>query len=185
MRTFLALDIPSEIKKKIAQEISIISSSKNEAINWVKEANLHITAQFIGEVDPGDIRDIVEYLQRSFSRCGEVIFSNPQLQLIPGRKPRLCWILLETDNSEIEKLIKKFRKFLFKSGYNLENRKLKFHITIFRIKKRLPDFLTNQILTTELKKINFKVSSATLYESVLRPQGPDYYEIAKFKFTKE
>jgi RNA 2',3'-cyclic 3'-phosphodiesterase len=184
MRTFLALDIPQEIKRNLLREISDISNYKQDGIKWVSEENLHITAQFIGEVSTHDIPEIVTYLQESLSTCNEVVLSNPQLQLKPGKNPRLCWIHLESQTVEMEKVIRRFRKFLLKTGYKIENRKIMFHITLFRIKKRLPEILTNKILTTELKRLNFKVSTATLYESILRPQGPDYYEIARFKLQR-
>ena len=185
MRTFLALDISDRIKKEILNQTSEIYCGKNNELKWVTEENLHITLQFIGEVEPSAIPEIVQFLHNAFNELGKIKFKFSQIQLIPAKKPRLGWILLETENTEILKNIRGFRKFLQQLGYETENRKQKFHVTLFRIKKKLPDLLTNRILTTELKKMSFKVSSATLYESVLRPEGPNYYEIAKLKFTKE
>ncbi len=184
MRTFLALDIPDEVKRQILQEAALFSGFKSDTVNWVREENLHITVQFMGEVAPQDIPELVIFLREELSRCREILFSNLQLQLIPGKKPAICWISMEADTPEMEKIMKRFRKFLTEKGYKTENRKLLFHITLFRIKKRLPEFITNQILTTELKILNFRVSTATLYQSVLRPQGPDYYEVVKFKLQR-
>ena len=184
MRTFLAFDIPPDTKQQILKETAFISGIKAEGIKWVSEQNLHITVQFIGEVSPEDIPELVIFLQDGLSVCKEVNFHRPQLQLVPGKRPKICWIYLEAKAPEIEKLVRKFRKFLALKGYQTEKRKLLFHITLFRIKKRLPEIAVNQILTTELKIADFTVSSATLYQSLLRPQGPEYLEIAKFKLER-
>lgn len=184
MRTFLAFDIPEPAKEQLRQSISAFSGIKTDSVKWVREENLHITVQFIGEVSPQDIPDLVSFLQAEFNSCKEVQFTNPKLQLKPVKKPRICWIYLETKALETEKIVRRFRKFLAQKGYQTEKRKLLFHITLFRIKKRLPEILLNQILTTELKIADFKVSDATLYQSLLRPEGPEYLEIAKFKLKR-
>jgi 2'-5' RNA ligase len=64
----------------------------------------------------------------------------------------------------------------------LDNKPLNFHITLGRIKKRLPDFLIREILTTELKLVDFEISEAALYRSILKPEGPIYDKIAKYVF---
>ncbi|GAJ24122.1 unnamed protein product, partial [marine sediment metagenome] len=58
MRTFLAVEIPGHIRKKIT---NFIEKEKNKGlpIKWVKFENLHITLKFLGEIDENKKQEII------------------------------------------------------------------------------------------------------------------------------
>jgi len=182
MRTFLALDLPENVRRNISQLIEHLRNSNVSGIKWVTPENLHITFQFIGDTQRHDIPDIDNFLQNIFLDFDVIHFYNLKLEIIPPRNPRIIWISLQTEHKEIFKVSRYFKKKLSELGYNLDSKPLKFHITMGRIKKRLPDFFIQEILTTELKIDDFGVSDAALYESFLRPQGPIYERILKYHF---
>ena len=181
MRTFIVLDLPETIKENVAGVINNFRSYSPYGVNWVPQENLHITFQFIGETKEEDIPEIAEFLETSFSELSSLKFTNPKLEILPGRNPKIIWISLENNNNLIQKILKKLKSKLRQMGYKIDSRRLRFHITLGRIKKRLPEKLIEQILTTELNMNSFMVSKAILYKSLLRPQGPRYIEIMNFK----
>ena len=182
MRTFVALDLPENIKEDVAGVITNFRSYCPYGVNWIPQENLHITFEFIGETKEEDIPEIAEFLETGFSELSALLFTNPKLEILPGRDPKIIWISLENEDSVIQKISKKLKSELRKLGYKIDSRQLRFHITLGRIKKRLPEKLVEQILTTELNIKGFEVSKATLYKSLLKPQGPRYIEIVNFKF---
>ncbi len=182
MRTFVALDLPETIKKDVAGVINDFRSNCPYSVNWVPQENLHITFQFIGETKEEDIPEIAKFLETSFSELSALLFTNPKLEILPGREPKIIWIRLENNDSSILKISKKLKSKLRQMGYKIDSRRLRFHITLGRIKKRLPDKSINQILTTELNINDFEVLKAILYKSLQKPQGPRYVEIVNFKF---
>ena len=182
MRTFIALDLPKNIRENIAGVVNNFQSSCKFGVNWVPQENLHITFQFFGETKEEDIPEIAEFLETSFSELSSLLFTDLKLEILPGRDPKIIWISLENDDSLILKISKRLKSKLRQMDYKIDSRKLRFHITLGRIKKRLPEKVVRQILTTELKINNFEVSRVTLYKSLLKPQGPRYIEIINFKF---
>ena len=182
MRTFVALDLPETIKKDVAGVINNFRSYCPFDVNWVPQENLHITFQFIGEKKEEDIPEIAEFFETSFSELSALLFTNPKLEILPGKDPKIIWISLENNNNLIKKILKKLKSKLRQMGYKIDSRRLRFHITLGRIKKRLPENMVEQILTTELNVDSFMVSKAILYKSLLRPHGPRYIEIMNFKF---
>ncbi len=182
MRTFVALELPETIKEDIAGVINDFRSNCPYGVNWVPQENLHITFQFIGEIKEEDIPEIAEFLETNFSELSALLFTNPKLEILPGRDPKIIWISLENEDSSIQKISKRLKNKLRQMGYKIDSRQLRFHITLGRIKKRLPEKLIEQILTTELNLKDFEVSKATLYQSLLKSQGPLYIEIMNFKF---
>ncbi|MBC8415615.1 MAG: RNA 2',3'-cyclic phosphodiesterase [Candidatus Cloacimonetes bacterium] len=185
MRTFLALELPEDIKNEVFRKIEQYHEVAPTGIKWVPQENLHITLQFIGDTKKEDLPEITEYLDRSFSDLPKMKFIQPKLEIIPGRNPRVIWISFSTESKQIFGFSKSFKKKLVEMGYQLDSKPLRFHVTLGRIKKRLPEILINQILTTELKFKSFIVDEATLYQSFLRPQGPIYEDIMNYKFSKE
>ena len=182
MRTFVALDLPETIKEDVAGVINNFRSYFPFGVNWVPQENLHITFQFIGETKEEDIPEIAEFLETSFSELSSLKFTNPKLEILPGRNPKIIWISLENNNNLIQKILKKLKSKLRQMDYKIDSRRLRFHITLGRIKKRLPENMVEQILTTELNVDSFMVSKAILYKSLLRPHGSRYIEIMNFKF---
>ena len=182
MRTFVALDLPETIKENITGVINKFRSYHSHGVNWVPQENLHITFQFIGETKEEDIPEIVEFLETSFSELSALLFTDPKLEILPGRDPKIIWISLENNDNLIQSILKRLKSKLRQMGYRIDSRRLRFHITLGRIKKRLPEKVVKQILTTELKINSFEVSEATLYKSLLKPQGPRYLEMINFKF---
>ena len=67
-------------------------------------------------------------------------------------------------------------------GYKIDSKPLEFHITLGRIKKRLPENAIKEILTTELKIKWFVVYNILLYKSLLKPTGPQYIELLNYRF---
>ncbi len=182
MRTFLALDLPDPVRKEIAGLISDLKSHNVSGVKWVETENLHITFQFMGDTHQHDISEIIDFLTEIFGIMQPIHFSKPNLQIIPAREPRLIWISLQTNHKQIFSAYKKIKQKLNQMGYKLDKKPLRFHITLARLKKRLPEFFIQKILTTELKMSGFEVSEAALYQSFLRPEGPVYESIEKYEF---
>ena len=185
MRTFLALELPEDIKAEVFRKIEQYREITPVGIKWVPKENLHITLQFIGDTKKEDLPEITEFLGCSFSKISNMKLTQPKLEIIPGRNPRVIWISFSTESKQIFGFSKSFKKKLVEMGYQLDSKPLRFHTTLGRIKKRLPEILIKKILTTEIKFESFLVEEATLYQSFLRPQGPIYEDIVNYKFSKE
>ncbi len=184
-RTFLALELPTNLKREFTNIIRELQSSFPKGVKWVSEENLHITLQFIGETQQNDISDLSEYFEQVFAEVPTLKFSHPQIQVIPGRNPRLIWIEMTTENNDIFKAAKKIKNKLHHKNYVTDKKPLRFHATLGRIKKRLPDFFISQILSKKISAMDFEVSEATFYESILRPEGPVYRSIEKYNLKGE
>ncbi len=185
MRTFLALELPEDIKTEVFRKIGQYREIAPTGIKWVPKENLHVTLQFIGDTKKEDLPEITEFLGCSFSKIPKMKFMQPKLEIVPGGNPRIIWISFSTECKQIFGFSKNLKKKLVEMGYQLDSKPLRFHTTLGRIKKRLPEILIKQILTAELKFKSFLVEEATLYQSFLRPQGPVYEDIVNYKFSKE
>ena len=49
IRTFLAIDLPLELKKKL-YNLSLLPKPRSLKIKWVEEKNFHLTLRFFGDI---------------------------------------------------------------------------------------------------------------------------------------
>jgi len=179
MRTFIAIELPQEIKDKLS-ELQALLKKADADVKWVEPANIHLTLKFLGEIDEaksvkvaGAIEDITRGLKQfqiSLSSCGAF----PKMEF-----PRVIWVAIAKGNREIATLAGDLEERIEKLGIPKEDRPFSSHITIARVRSpRNTDKLAKALKEAEDyfggKNIEFDVTKITLFKSTLGPGGPVY-----------
>ncbi len=196
-RIFIAINLPKEIKEKLADlEKEIADMFPEEAsgparigyaegvagggmIRWVKKDNLHLTLLFIGTVKDEEIPQISQIVrnaaqtQKSFSLRFEKVGYGP-----PGKMPpRLIWLDLEKEPGLLT-LAEKLKTEMAEKGIlrKIEKRGFSPHITLGRIRtwqwKRIEPEERPEI-EKEIS-LDFEVKSIEVMESQLKRTGSEY-----------
>jgi 2'-5' RNA ligase len=179
MRTFIAVEIPRHIRKKIN---NFIEEEKNKGlpIKWVKFENLHITLKFLGEIDENKKEQITPVIKEL---CKKYVRFNMNLQGLgcfpDPRNPRVLWIGVAQGNEILCDIARELEEKVSQFGFKKEKR-FHAHLTIGRIKKFCK---VDDILAKNLDTEPFSVDSIVLFESKLKPEGPIYQELEKFTFS--
>ena len=179
MRTFIAIELPKEIKNSLSclqEELK----KQNADVKWVDPSNIHLTLKFLGEIEDKKIDKLVGIMQ-------EVAKNNPpfaigicSLGAFPKIEfPRIIWVGVDQGDKETKKIAKDLEERLFRLDIPKEERSFSSHITIARVKSNL-----NRIKLTEAlkklednwsgKNLEFLVAKITLFKSTLTPKGPIY-----------
>ena len=169
IRTFIALELPEEVKKEIL-EIQRRLVIKDAKIRWVSKENTHLTLKFLGGVEERLIPDIYETINTASKSFHSFQLNLSNVGLFPNkRRPKIIWAGIGGRTSELELLAEKCDSALHRIGFKRENRKFKPHLTIGRIKclgdaqdlsQRLNDLEVNPI-EFEAAKINIIKSDLT------------------------
>jgi len=181
IRTFLAFELPFEIRQQIILFRDSIKNYSAHKIKWVEDENLHITLQFIGDIKENDLLDLSEIFRDIYQPIGKITFKYEKQELVPGRNPRIIWLKFETDSKTIYKTSHNLRNALFEKGYKVDKKPLKFHITLGRIKKELDFDEINSFLHTDFELSDFTINHVTFFKSTLTPSGAIYKVIEKYK----
>lgn len=104
-----------------------------------------------------------------------------KIEIMPYKNPKIIWLKIDTDAPFIFSTIKKLRSRLSELGYSFKNQSQKLHITLGRIKKRLPPDFFAQIFSEKIVSVPSTVNKITFYESVLKKRGPQYFPIKIYK----
>jgi 2'-5' RNA ligase len=176
MRAFIAILIPDEIRKKLAQprdEKLVLGE-----VRWVAEENLHLTLKFLGEVEEKKVADVIAALERAASRHPPMTLVAHGLGFFPNlRSPRVFWAGLEP-NPTLSALSADVERECAALGFEKEDRPFSGHITLARIRGRVK--VARESISSETPHFgDWPVREIVLVESKLSPKGAQYFPVAK------
>jgi 2'-5' RNA ligase len=186
VRFFVALDIPSEVQRAIAEFVAKLQAAtgRRAGIRWAHVAGMHVTLKFIGEAPAERVEKIKASLGEARSaQAVEMKFRGTGF-FPNARHPRVFWAGIEASENLAE-LAAGIEQRLEKLGIAREERAFKPHLTLARFKSE--DGLAE--LREALAKLDAADFGATrtgelhLYQSALKPGGAEYTKLATFAFA--
>lgn len=184
-RLFIAVDIKPE-----PEFADIVESLKNdltgELIKWVGTDVFHLTLKFLGDTDTikvDPIKKILGKISAEFETFGCKIrglgyFGSP-------RDPKVLFAGI--DGAEpLAAISREINTQLSLLGIEPELKEFKAHLTLGRIKSVSNKKFFIELIKAE-KGVYYQkslIDLIILYESILRPQGPQYIALAKFRLGK-
>ncbi|MDO5851879.1 MAG: RNA 2',3'-cyclic phosphodiesterase [Methanobacteriaceae archaeon] len=182
MRSFLAIEIKSELKEDILN-IQKEFLDENSRIKFVEKENLHLTLKFFGDINDKKIKEIESIITHTLSNYNSFQLNLEKIGVFPNKKhPKVIWIGTHTIDNVLVKLIKELDKEFNNIGFQKEKSYIP-HLTIARVK-----YIDNkEKLINTLNKLqnislgNMNITSIKLKSSKLTPNGPIYSTINSFK----
>jgi len=182
MRTFIAVDLPQEIKQKI-DAVSASLKKQGGRVSWVRAANLHLTMKFLGEIDDGLLPDLKRALQQQISQIPRFQFSLKDLGAFPNlHKPRVIWIGIDSGVEELTDLAIKVDEATHSLGFEKENRPFSAHLTIARVKDpRTVTDLIAEVQNSLFESEPIPADEVIIMKSQLTPHGAIYTPLERIK----
>ncbi len=171
MRTFLAIEIPDEIKtylKTVTKEISRYA----DGVKWVKETAQHITLKFFGETDEDMVWNIKKSIEHLGAEHGQFNLALKCIDAFPSlKKARVIVVALENGVDNIINIFNDIEHNVSTLGIEKESRPFVPHITLGR--RKMPAPLLEKALI-ELEKMSFRADALVMFKSTLTSQGAVY-----------
>ena len=179
MRAFLGIELDPEWRDMLTAlgaSIREQDSAWREA-KWVAPQNLHVTLQFLGEIDSVTAEEIPVQLVKELSHTepfdlplDEAVYAVPS----PARA-KMLWTTLLDSRGKGSGLVKLIEQVALTCGIEADAREYRPHITLARVRKPKRFDLTPHITTPPA----VSVQHVTLYKSTLTRQGPVYEILAR------
>jgi len=180
MRTFIAVELPEQIKKKI--EVLQAPLKKTSAfVSWVKPGNIHITLKFLGEVPEEKIDEVFSATELALKEGKRFKMNLKGMGAFPDfRRPRVIWIGTGKGGEELSDLAARIEPEIEKIGYPKEKRKFSPHFTIGRVKSpKNIEKLMELVRSTDFETEDIEVNEVTVMKSQLHPAGAIYTPLKK------
>ncbi len=176
IRSFLAIEIPGTILKKI-DEVQRDLKSTGADVRWTSPEKIHLTLKFFGNIEESEFELIVKSLEgpardtSCFSLKVRGIGAFPHI-----KSPRVIWMGLVDGREILAPFQKQLEKDLEKIGYVPEERKFHPHLTLGRMQsgKGKEGLIGRMEKYREEEFGEFQVERIVLFKSDLKPTGPIY-----------
>ena len=179
-RCFIALEMPREAINAIENIQTLIKKQKLFYGKFTEGENLHLTLKFLGEISE-------EKLEETKRRLNKIKFLGFEVKLgeigfFSEKFFRIIWVKLM--GKGVYDLQKEIDNSLGNENLFIKESRFMGHITIARIKKVLDKkaFLT-YIKNMKVKETKFKVTEFVLKKSELKPEGPVYTDLVRYKLS--
>jgi 2'-5' RNA ligase len=179
MRAFIAIDVPSEIRERLASLQNDLRTTGGTA-RWVATDSIHLTLKFIGEIREQRIEVIDAALAGLAWRNFSITVRG--VGFFPGaRSPRVLFAGLKAPT--MEALAEQIDTRLERAGFEREKRKFRPHITLARTKNGR---LEKELVAAAAKLADLDFGSYTvdrffLYQSTLKPGGSVYTKVREYR----
>lgn len=176
MRAFVAIDLDPGIKRSLSDLIRRLKKAGPEGTSWAREAGMHLTLKFLGEIDESRSEAVALAMDEA------VIPGRPFPLQVRGtgyfpnaRLPRVLWAGI-APSAELDSLQARLESGLSAIGFERETRPFHPHLTLGRV--RSASGVRNALIELDLQKNadfgTMTASKITLFRSVLGPSGAEY-----------
>jgi RNA 2',3'-cyclic 3'-phosphodiesterase len=180
LRSFVAIEIPSEIQNAISRSIAPLQNSlPKPLIRWVAPRNVHLTLKFLGDVSLDNLDQLAEALKSKVLNQETFTISLGGLGAFPTpRRARVIWIGLEAPVA-LKALLQGIEAVTAMLGYTPEGRPFSPHLTIGRVGQNVSGTDLLRIRTALEEMIvgalgTIRVEAVHIFKSDLLPGGSVY-----------
>ena len=179
MRSFIAIELPKEIKDTLAQ-IQETLKKQGADVKWVEPKNIHLTIKFLGEIDEQKLAKVISIMEEAVKDKNTFSLRIWSLGAFPKLDyPKVIWVGLKQGDRETKIIAEGLEEKITKLGIPKEKRSFSSHITLGRVKSNLNRLnlvtvLKNLEGSLEKENLEFVATKITLFKSTLTPQGPIY-----------
>lgn len=191
IRAFVAVELPDELKKTIAQVQAQIKGRiareipPEARIQWVRPDSMHLTLKFLGDIEETQVESIRQALASRVITVPGFLVEVVSLGVFPDlRMPRVFWVGLSDQPGHLQGLLhlaEQVETSLETLGFLRESRPFNPHLTLARIKERSREvgkvLSDSGILKHETRLGSLPVERVSLMRSDLKPSGAVYTKL--------
>lgn len=181
MRLFVAVNLPSEIRGRLAA-VQDGSRRAQADVSWVRTENIHVTLKFLGEIEEKRLEQIRPALAEVARGSAPFSMAVGGVGSFGGRVPRVIWVSVGEGAEPLTRLAGQIEAALARVGFPKEKRGFTAHLTLGRVRSPRN---AEALLTTvgEMQKEQFgstEVHHFELMQSQLHPTGSIYTVLDQF-----
>ena len=174
IRAFIAANLAFSVGEEMTKVQSALQQAQGD-IHWIKPQGLHLTLQFLGNIEQTRVEPILTALRQTASLQSEFRVRTQGLGAFPSlKRPRVLWAGLSGEG--LYELNTKIASALGVLGFPAEGRAFRPHITLGRVRsQRGWDPVLERV--KEHRQDDFGeslIDTVTLYQSDLEPSGTVY-----------
>jgi 2'-5' RNA ligase len=176
IRAFIAIPLPVALQRAL-EGIRAIGQQLPVTWRWVSPSHLHLTVKFLGDVPAEGIASVAQAMEQAVADQPPFVLMACALGCFPQpARPRVLWMGLDDSEGALLHLFQRLETALREHGFPPEDRPLRPHVTLARIRQapRGDHFRTLLQTYNEHRFGKLPVTALHLFQSQLRREGAVY-----------
>ena len=184
VRSFIAIELPDEVKAGLVQLEAQLKLSKIPSVKWVDPYSIHLTLKFLGNIAVDRISEIAKVMKEAARGLSPFHLEVKGLGVFPNlKRVQVVWVGVGGEVDKLSQLQQRIESSLVPLGFTAESRPFTPHLTLARLRDRaLPDErqrLAQLIAATKFESVyTIKVDSINLMRSQLTREGAIYSRLS-------
>jgi 2'-5' RNA ligase len=181
-RVFCAIELGETVRELALGHIARLRDAVPDAkASWSRDANLHLTLKFLGEIPQTSVPDFSGAASRAVAGLAPFSIRLEQVGVFPKHgQPRVLWIGINDDSGKLGELHARLEDESANAGFAKDERPFRPHLTLARLRR--PQHArtlaaAHQQLEFEPQKI--AVSELLVIRSELSSEGSKYTGISR------
>lgn len=183
MRTFIAIELPDEIKAFLTDRIERLRATGAKA-SWVKPEAMHLTLRFLGDLDSDPVARIRKLLAEGYADVPAFTLKVAGMGAFPNRRrPGVVWAGVEPAEGTLAQAQAVAEQAALAIGLAPETKPFHPHLTLARVKDPAQGrILAEQVPWDEpFDTGSFPVTGVILFSSQLTPRGPIHERLQEYE----
>ncbi|MBA7469383.1 RNA 2',3'-cyclic phosphodiesterase [subsurface metagenome] len=190
VRSFIAIELPDELKLGLAQLEAQLKMSKQPWVKWVDPYSIHLTLKFLGSIAVDRISEITRAMEEAVQGISPFHLEVKDLGVFPSlRRVQVAWVGISGEVDKLSQLQQHLESNLARLGFAPESRPFTPHLTLARLRNQASlDERQNfgQLIATTRFEATYtiKVDAISLIRSQLTREGAIYSRISSVRLNK-
>jgi len=134
-RVFCAIDLPPDLKQKLANHISHLRQATGVKAGWMRPDNIHLTIKFLGEIPVSAVEKLSLAVARAVTHLAPFKLTAENCGVFPTHgPPRVLWLGITDDGKRLARLHERLEEECEAAGFPKETRPFHPHLTLARIR---------------------------------------------------
>lgn len=185
MRLFVAVNLPSEIRDRLAAVQDSLRRAQAD-VSWVRAENIHVTVKFLGDTEEKRVQRIRSALIEVARDGAPFSLEVSGVGSFGGRNPRVVWVGVGDGAEPLIELAGRVEAALGRVGFPRERRGFTAHLTLGRVRSpQNAEALLAALQEFHAEKFGtFTATQFELMQSALRPTGSVYTVLERFPLSE-
>jgi 2'-5' RNA ligase len=183
IRSFIAIELPKELKQELAQLETQLKVDRQPWVKWVRPDSIHLTLKFLGNIAVDTTTAITEAIEASVRGIKPFRLKVKELGVFANlKRVQVAWVGISGEVDKLTQLQKHLESNLSPLGFAPESRSFIPHLTLARLSERASlserESFGKLIASTKFGVGDIKVKDISLMKSQLTRAGAIYTRIS-------
>jgi 2'-5' RNA ligase len=190
IRSFIAIELPDELKLELIQLEARLKSGKQPWVKWVNPYSIHLTLKFLGNIAIDRTGEITGAIEEAVQEISPFHLEVKELGVFPNlRRVQVAWVGISGELDKLSQLQKRIETNLTPLGFAPESRAFTPHLTLARLRdqaslderQRFGQLIANAKFEAAY---TIEVDAISLMRSQLTREGAIYSRISLVELKK-